>query len=145
MIALEKLQILTPLQKLSNKVGNLGKIIVATGFQWLPKVQKIAQSGHTDAYLPTQVLLSNEGSRGGKKSLPKLKSLSKRNRKLLNSLPSASKQQWRKPRSTDHRAGDGGRCMGGTIPRQTSIAQIDCSLVRVPQFVHIYCEMVIVH
>ena len=28
-------------------VGNLGKIIVATGFEWLPKVQKIAQSGHT--------------------------------------------------------------------------------------------------
>ena len=26
---------------------NLGKIIVATGFEWLPKVQKIAQSGHT--------------------------------------------------------------------------------------------------
>ena len=25
----------------------LGKIIVATGFEWLPKVQKIAQSGHT--------------------------------------------------------------------------------------------------
>ena len=23
------------------------KIIVATGFEWLPKVQKIAQSGHT--------------------------------------------------------------------------------------------------
>ena len=34
--------ILTP----SNK-GDLGKIIVATGFEWLPKVQKIAQSGHT--------------------------------------------------------------------------------------------------
>ena len=27
---------------------DLGKIIVATGFEWLPKVQKIAQSGHTD-------------------------------------------------------------------------------------------------
>ena len=25
----------------------LGKIIVVTGFEWLPKVQKIAQSGHT--------------------------------------------------------------------------------------------------
>ena len=33
--------ILTPL------VGDLGKIFVATGFEWLPKVQKIAQSGHT--------------------------------------------------------------------------------------------------
>ena len=28
-------------------MGNLGKIIVAIGFQKLPKVQKIAQSGHT--------------------------------------------------------------------------------------------------
>ena len=37
--------ILTPLQKLPNNVGNLDKIIVATGFEWLPKVQKIAQSG----------------------------------------------------------------------------------------------------
>ena len=33
--------ILTPLQKLPNNVGNLGKIIVATGFKWLPKVQKL--------------------------------------------------------------------------------------------------------
>ena len=40
--------ILTPLQKLPNNVGDLGKIIVATCFEWLPKVQKIAQSGHTD-------------------------------------------------------------------------------------------------
>ena len=39
--------ILTPLQKLPNNEGDLGKIIVATGFEWLPKVQKIAQSGHT--------------------------------------------------------------------------------------------------
>ena len=39
--------ILTPLQKLPSNVGNLGKIIVATGFEWLLKVQKIAQSGHT--------------------------------------------------------------------------------------------------
>ena len=44
--------ILTPLQKLPNNVGDLGKIIVATGFEWLPKVQKIAQSGHT-AWLPS--------------------------------------------------------------------------------------------
>ena len=41
--------ILTTLQKLPNNVGNLGKIIVATGFEWLPKVQKIAQSGHTES------------------------------------------------------------------------------------------------
>ena len=29
-----------PLQKLPNNVGDLGKIIVAIGFEWLPKVQK---------------------------------------------------------------------------------------------------------
>ena len=39
--------ILTPLQKMSKNVGDLGKFIVAKGFEWLPKVQKIAQSGHT--------------------------------------------------------------------------------------------------
>ena len=32
--------ILTPLQKLPNNVGDLSKIIVATGFELLPKVQK---------------------------------------------------------------------------------------------------------
>ena len=47
MISLEKWMVLTLLQKLPNNVGNLGKIIVANGFEWLPKVQKIAQSGHT--------------------------------------------------------------------------------------------------
>ena len=47
MISLEKLKILTPLQKLPKNVGYLGKIIVAKGFEKLPKVQKIAQSGHT--------------------------------------------------------------------------------------------------
>jgi len=34
--------------RLPNNVGDLGKIIVATGFEWLPKMQKIAPSGHTD-------------------------------------------------------------------------------------------------
>ena len=48
MISQEKLMILIPLQNLPNNVGGLGKIIVATGFEWLPKVQKITQSGHTD-------------------------------------------------------------------------------------------------
>ena len=28
------------LEKLPNNVGDLGKIIVATGFEWLPKVKK---------------------------------------------------------------------------------------------------------
>ena len=37
--------------KLPNNMGNLGKIIVASGFQWLPKVQTIAQSGHTGYHL----------------------------------------------------------------------------------------------
>ena len=37
---------MTPIQKFPKNVGNLGKIIVATGFEKLPKVQKIAQSCH---------------------------------------------------------------------------------------------------
>ena len=36
MISREKKKILTPLQKLPTTVGNLGKIIVATGFEKLP-------------------------------------------------------------------------------------------------------------
>ena len=48
MIALEKWMILTPLQELSNNLGDFSKIIVATGFELLPKVKKITQSGHTD-------------------------------------------------------------------------------------------------
>ena len=47
MISPEKLMILTSLQKLSSNVGDLVKIIGATNFEWLPKVQKIDQSGHT--------------------------------------------------------------------------------------------------
>ena len=48
--------ILTPLQKLPKNVGDLGKIIVATGFEWFSKVQKIAQSGHTaQILLPTTI------------------------------------------------------------------------------------------
>ena len=47
MISPVKLNILTPLQKLTKNVGDLGKIIVVKCFEWLPKVQKIAQSGHT--------------------------------------------------------------------------------------------------
>ena len=39
--------ILTPLQKLPNNEGVLGKIIVATGFECLPEKQKIPQSGQT--------------------------------------------------------------------------------------------------
>ena len=39
MISLEKLKILTPLQKLPKNEGDLGKIIIAKGFEKLPKVQ----------------------------------------------------------------------------------------------------------
>ena len=38
MISLEKLKFLTPLQKLPKNVVDLGKLIVATGFEKLPKV-----------------------------------------------------------------------------------------------------------
>ena len=54
MISLEKWMILTPLQKLPYNVSNLGKIIVAMSFEWLPKVQNIAQSGHTAVKLPKE-------------------------------------------------------------------------------------------
>ena len=47
MISLVKWTILTPSQKLPNSVSDLGKIICATGFECLPKKQKIAQSDHT--------------------------------------------------------------------------------------------------
>ena len=39
MISLEKFKILTPLQKLPNIVGDSSKLIVAKGFEKLPKVQ----------------------------------------------------------------------------------------------------------
>ena len=41
--------ILTPLQKLPNNLSDLGKIIVAPGFECLSKKHKIAQSGHADS------------------------------------------------------------------------------------------------
>ena len=47
MISLENLKIVTPLQKLLKNLGDLGKLIVSKGFNKLPKVQLIAQSGHT--------------------------------------------------------------------------------------------------
>ena len=39
MILLKNWKILTPLQKLPRNMGNLGKLIVVTGFGKLPKVQ----------------------------------------------------------------------------------------------------------
>ena len=50
MISLEKLKIFTPLQKNKN-LGDLGKQMFSTGFEKLPKVQQIAQSGHTASRL----------------------------------------------------------------------------------------------
>ena len=47
MIPLVKWKILTHLQKLPKNVDDLGKILATTGFEKLPKVQEIAQSGHT--------------------------------------------------------------------------------------------------
>ena len=41
-------------------LGDLGKLIVAKGFKKLPKVQKIARSGHTDAWL--YIILNNNRS-----------------------------------------------------------------------------------
>ena len=55
MISLEKTKILTPLQKLTKIVGDLGKLIVATSFKEWPKVQKIAQSGHTEQVPTTRL------------------------------------------------------------------------------------------
>ena len=40
MISIEKLMILAPVQKLPKNVGDLGKLIVAPGFEKLPKVHK---------------------------------------------------------------------------------------------------------
>ena len=39
MISIEKVKILAPLQKLPKNVVDLGKLIVATGFEKLPKPQ----------------------------------------------------------------------------------------------------------
>ena len=40
-------------------VGDLGKIIVAKGFEKLPKVQKIAKFGHTDRQLQHAIINAN--------------------------------------------------------------------------------------
>ena len=43
----KKWNILTSLQNLPKNEGDLGKLNVAKGFKKLPKIQKIAKSGHT--------------------------------------------------------------------------------------------------
>ena len=60
MISLEKLKI-KPLQKLPKIVGDLGKLIIAKGFKKLPKVQKIAQSGHTKYKQPKMLPCMQRG------------------------------------------------------------------------------------
>ena len=52
--------ILAPLLKLPKNVGDLGKFIVAKGFKKLPKVQKIANSGHTACDVPVTGLSRRE-------------------------------------------------------------------------------------
>ena len=51
MISLEKLKLLTPIQKLPRNKRDLGKLIVDKGFKKFPKVQSITQSGHTGSKL----------------------------------------------------------------------------------------------
>ena len=43
--------------KIAYNVGDLGKIILAAIFKWLPKVQKIAQSGYIDHRCNIAVML----------------------------------------------------------------------------------------
>ena len=59
MISLEKLKMLTPLQKLPKNIGDLGKFIVAKGFEKLAKVQKIAQYVHTGCYYKRLTIKKN--------------------------------------------------------------------------------------
>ena len=49
MISIEKLQFWQLYKNFPKNVGNLGKIIVATCFEKLPKVQQIAQPRHIAA------------------------------------------------------------------------------------------------
>ena len=47
-----KMKYFSTFTKIAQHVRDLGKIIVVKGFKKLPKVQHIAQSGHTADYLP---------------------------------------------------------------------------------------------
>ena len=51
--------ILTPLQNLPKNVEDLSKLIVAKGFKKLPKVQKIAKSGHTGSIPQIFIIIPN--------------------------------------------------------------------------------------
>ena len=50
---------------IASNVRNLGKIIVATGFEKLLKVQKITQSGHTASRYPRYVIFQWKEIRKG--------------------------------------------------------------------------------
>ena len=50
MISLEKIKIMTLFQIFLKNVGDLSKLIVAKGFEKLPKVQQIAQSGYAASH-----------------------------------------------------------------------------------------------
>ena len=51
--------LMTPLQKLPKNGEDWGKLIVAKGFKRLPKVQNIAQSGHSAHGWPLAWLFSS--------------------------------------------------------------------------------------
>ena len=53
------------LQKLPKNVEDLGNFIVAKGFKKLPKVQQIAQSGHTAFNRPKYFYFFLRPERGG--------------------------------------------------------------------------------
>ena len=58
MISPKKLKILTPLQKLPKNVGDLGKLIVATGYEKLPKVHKSPNLVTLGSVLPSSYVSS---------------------------------------------------------------------------------------
>ena len=62
MVSLEKWMILTPLLKLPKNGEDRGKLIVAKGFEKLPKIQNSAQSGHTE-YLGKVTVFAFKGGR----------------------------------------------------------------------------------
>ena len=51
---------MTSLQNLPMNVGDLGKLNVAKGFKKLPKIQKIAKSGHTDSNQTSKYILTSK-------------------------------------------------------------------------------------
>ena len=57
MISVEKLMLLTSLQKLPKNVGDLDKLIVAKGFKSCLKSNKFTKSGRTDVY--SKVIVSD--------------------------------------------------------------------------------------